>query len=36
MLIALALLYLVATIQGALAASRGLEYRYPLTIRFIS
>lgn len=36
MLIALALLYLVATIQGALAASQGLEYRYPLTIRFIS
>jgi hypothetical protein len=36
MLLALGLLYLVTTIQGALAASRGEEYRYPLTIRFIS
>jgi uncharacterized Tic20 family protein len=36
MLLALALLYLVTTIQGALAASRGEEYRYPLTIRFVS
>jgi uncharacterized Tic20 family protein len=36
MLLALALLYLVTTIQGAVAASRGLEFRYPLTIRFIS
>jgi len=29
------LVYLVATIQGAMAASRGEEYRYPVTIRFI-
>jgi uncharacterized Tic20 family protein len=36
MLVALALLYLVTTIQGALAASRGQEFRYPLTIRFVS
>jgi uncharacterized Tic20 family protein len=36
MLVAIGLLYLVTTIQGALAASRGEEYRYPLTIRFIS
>lgn len=36
MLVALALLYLVTTIQGALAASRGQEFRYPVTIRFVS
>jgi uncharacterized Tic20 family protein len=30
------LLYLVATIQGAMAASRGADYRYPLSIRFVS
>jgi len=30
------LLYLVATIQGAMAASRGEDYRYPLSIRFVS
>jgi len=30
------LLYLIATIQGAMTASRGEEYRYPLSIRFIS
>ncbi len=29
------LLYLVATTLGAMAASRGEEYRYPVTIRFI-
>ncbi|WP_198954759.1 DUF4870 domain-containing protein [Kineosporia sp. R_H_3] len=36
MLVALAVLYLVTTIQGAMAANRGEEYRYPLTIRFVS
>ncbi len=35
MLIALGILYLVTVIQGAMAANRGEEYRYPLTIRFI-
>lgn len=35
MLIALAILYLVTTISGAMAANRGEEYRYPLTIRFV-
>lgn len=28
--------YLVCTIRGAMAASRGELYRYPLTIRFVS
>ena len=36
LLVALAVLYLVTTIQGAMAANRGEEYRYPLTIRFLS
>ncbi|MBI4939233.1 MAG: DUF4870 domain-containing protein [Actinobacteria bacterium] len=36
LLVALAVLYLVTTIQGAMAANRGEEYRYPLTIRFVS
>ncbi|HET9658004.1 MAG TPA: DUF4870 domain-containing protein [Kineosporiaceae bacterium] len=36
MLLALAILYLVTTVQGAIAASRGQEYRYPLTIRLVS
>ena len=35
MLVALAVLYLVTVIQGATAANRGEEYRYPLTIRFV-
>jgi uncharacterized Tic20 family protein len=35
MLIGIALLYLVASISGAVAASRGSEYRYPMTIRFV-
>lgn len=35
-LIGVAVLYLVTVIQGALAASRGQEYRYPLSIRFVS
>ncbi len=30
------LLYLIFTIRGAMAASRGEDYRYPLSIRFIS
>lgn len=30
------IVYLVATIRGAIAASNGKSYRYPLTIRFIS
>lgn len=29
------LLYLVSTIRGAIAASGGQEFRYPMTIRFI-
>ena len=35
MLIVLAVCYLVFTIMGTVAASRGEEYRYPLTIRFV-
>lgn len=35
MIVAIGLLYLVATIRGAVAASRAEEYRYPLTIRFV-
>jgi uncharacterized protein len=35
MAIAVGVLYLVTVIRGALAASRGEEYRYPLTIRFV-
>jgi uncharacterized Tic20 family protein len=30
-----ALLYLICTISAAVAASRGAEFRYPLTIRFL-
>ena len=30
------LVYLVATIRAALAASRGEDYRYPVTIRFVA
>jgi uncharacterized Tic20 family protein len=33
---ALGLLYLIATILGAMAASRGEEFRYPLTVRLVS
>jgi uncharacterized protein len=36
MLIAVGIAYLVATISGALAANRGEEYRYPISIRFVS
>jgi uncharacterized Tic20 family protein len=36
LLIALGVLYLVTVILGAMAASRGEPYRYPLTIRFVS
>ena len=36
MVVAIGVLYLIAVIRGALAASRGEEYRYPLTIRFVS
>lgn len=35
MLAGIAVLYTVASIIGAVAASRGQEYRYPVTIRFI-
>jgi uncharacterized Tic20 family protein len=35
MLIAIGAVYLVAIILGAVAASRGEDYRYPLTIRFV-
>ena len=36
LLAGLAVLYLVAVIRGAIAASQGRSYRYPLTIRFVS
>jgi uncharacterized protein len=36
MLIGLGVLYLVTSIMGAMAASRGESFRYPLTIRFVS
>lgn len=36
MLLVVGIGYLVATIAGAVAASRGEDYRYPLTIRFVS
>lgn len=35
MLLIVGLGYLVTTITGAIAASRGEDYRYPLTIRFV-
>jgi uncharacterized Tic20 family protein len=35
MLIALLAVYLVATVLGAVAASRGEDYRYPITIRLV-
>lgn len=35
MLIVLAICFVVFTIMGAMAASRGQEYRYPLTLRFV-
>ncbi len=35
MLLAVGLLYLVAVVLGAVAASRGEDYRYPLSIRFV-
>ncbi|HJU98446.1 MAG TPA: DUF4870 domain-containing protein [Jiangellaceae bacterium] len=36
LLAGLAVLYLVTVISGAIAASQGRAYRYPLTIRFVS
>jgi hypothetical protein len=36
LLAGLAVLYLIAVIRGAMAASQGRAYRYPLTIRFVS
>jgi hypothetical protein len=36
MLVAVGILYLVTTIMGAVAASRGEEFRYPLTLRLVS
>ncbi|MDQ1288662.1 MAG: uncharacterized protein QG622_2228 [Actinomycetota bacterium] len=36
MLIVIGILYLVAVIAGSVAASRGEDYHYPLSIRFIS
>ena len=36
MLLAVGVLYVVTSIRGAMAAGRGEEYRYPLTIRFVS
>jgi hypothetical protein len=35
LVIAIAVTYLVASIMGAVAAQRGTDYRYPLTIRFL-
>ena len=35
MLVAIGIGYLVFVIMGALAANRGEEYRYPLTVRFV-
>jgi uncharacterized Tic20 family protein len=35
MLVAVGLLYVVAVLFGAAAASRGEDYRYPLTIRIV-
>ena len=35
MLVVLGVCYVVFTIMGAIAASRGQEFRYPLTIRFV-
>jgi uncharacterized Tic20 family protein len=34
--VAVAICYIIFTVMGAMAASRGEEYRYPLTIRFVS
>lgn len=36
LLLGVGALYIVASIMGAVAAARGDEFRYPLTIRFIS
>jgi uncharacterized Tic20 family protein len=36
MLVAVGILYVVASIRGAMAASRGEQYRYPLSFRFVS
>jgi uncharacterized Tic20 family protein len=35
MLVAVGVLYVVAVLLGAMAASRGEDYRYPITIRFV-
>jgi len=35
MLVGVGILYLVSSILGAMAASRGDAYRYPLTVRFV-
>ena len=35
LIVALAVLYVIAVIRGAMAASQGRAYRYPLTIRFV-
>ena len=36
MLIGVGVLYLWTTVQASMAANRGEEYRYPLSIRFVS
>ncbi|MFP5347684.1 MAG: DUF4870 domain-containing protein [Actinomycetes bacterium] len=36
LLAALGVGYLVLVVRGAMAASRGEEYRYPMTLRFVS
>ena len=36
LLIAIGVLYVISVIRGAIAASRGEEFRYPLTLRLVS
>ena len=36
MLIAIGVLYVISVIRGAIAASRGEEFRYPLTLRLVN
>lgn len=36
MVVGLVILYIVSSVRGALAAGRGEEYRYPITLRFVS
>jgi hypothetical protein len=36
MILMVGVLYVAASIAGAIAASKGQEFRYPMTIRFVS